>query len=242
LSGATCPLNVLPNIKQVEEEHIMPKICKVKGCNKASKALGFCTKHWQRYKRTGNPVACRIVHNLDGEIWKDFLIETTKYAVSNFGRVKRCQQTICHKNKTGKMIKYVFEEKLLTLTVLGNGYLRIEKHLKTGRSVTKLVHRIVAEAFIPNPDNKPEVNHKNGNKQDNRVTNLEWVTKSENQIHKVYKLHKSKFIPVECIETGERFMAISEAARKHNRTEPSILRAVHNQCYTSAGYHWRPLR
>lgn len=220
----------------------MSKICKVEGCNRASRALCFCDKHWQRYKRTGSPVARKTVHNLDGEIWKDFLIETTKYAVSNFGRVKRCQQTICHKNKTGKMVKYVLEEKLLVLAVLGNGYLRIEKHLKTGGNATKLVHRLVAEAFIPNPDSKPEVNHKNGDKQDNRVANLEWVTASENQIHKVYKLHKSKIVPVECVETGERFMAIRAAARKYNRTGPSILRAVRNQNYTSAGYHWRPLR
>lgn len=220
----------------------MPNFCSVEGCNKAHKALGFCEKHWQRYKRTGNPIACRTVHNLDGEIWKDFSIETTRYAVSNLGRIKRCQQEIYHKDKTGKMVEYVFGEKLLTLTIMANGYLRIEKHLKTGRSVSKFVHRIVAEAFIPNPCNKPEVNHKNGNKQDNRVVNLEWVTKSENQRHKIYELHKSKLVPIECIETGEKFIAISEAAKKYNRTGPSILRAVYNQNYTSAGYHWRPLR
>ena len=63
-----------------------------------------------------------------------------------------------------------------------NGYIRV--HCSNGSVVTKkLVHRMVAEAFIPNPENKPCVNHKNGDKTDNRVSNLEWVTHSENHLH-----------------------------------------------------------
>ena len=63
-----------------------------------------------------------------------------------------------------------------------NGYKRVHVS-KNGKSKRLLVHRIVATAFIPNPDNLPEVNHKDGNKQNNNVSNLEWVTASENQKH-----------------------------------------------------------
>lgn len=54
---------------------------------------------------------------------------------------------------------------------------------KNGKTITKKVHRLIASAFIPNPNNKPQINHINGIKTDNSVKNLEWVTQSENQLH-----------------------------------------------------------
>lgn len=64
-----------------------------------------------------------------------------------------------------------------------NGYAHIILK-KDGKSTTKTIHRLVAETFIPNPENKREVNHLNGIKNDNRVENLAWATKSENELHK----------------------------------------------------------
>jgi hypothetical protein len=66
-------------------------------------------------------------------------------------------------------------------------YARYERVIlrKEGKSYGKLVHRLVAETFIPNPLNKPEVNHKNGNRKDNRVDNLEWSTRIENSHHAI---------------------------------------------------------
>lgn len=67
-------------------------------------------------------------------------------------------------------------------TLMDNGYLYASFYDKP-RKQQKGLHRVVAEAFIPNPENKREVNHKNGDKTDNRVENLEWVTPKENQQH-----------------------------------------------------------
>ena len=81
-------------------------------------------------------------------------------------------------------------QKWLTIFVDRNGYCRVK--LIIGKTHGKLysVHRLVATAFIANPDNKPDVNHKDGNKSNNDVDNLEWVTKSENVIHAIN--HKLK--------------------------------------------------
>ena len=62
-----------------------------------------------------------------------------------------------------------------------NGYRRVQLYITKTEGIHALVHRLVAQAFIPNPENKPEVNHKNNNKDDNRVENLEWVFHNENQ-------------------------------------------------------------
>lgn len=104
--------------------------------------------------------------NLDGEIWRDIAGYEGDYQVSTFGRIKSF--------KNGK-------EKILKPTISGD-YIRIEL-CKSGVQKQFSVHRLVAEAFIPNPKGKPCINQLDGNKFNNTVENFEWVTHSENIKH-----------------------------------------------------------
>ena len=100
------------------------------------------------------------------------------YQVSNLGRVRSLDRFITRKNSNDKVIK----GKILTPTLHKKGYYYVRLGSK-GHQKHFYIHRLVATAFISNPDNKPQVNHINGNKADNNVCNLEWVTALENMAH-----------------------------------------------------------
>lgn len=116
-----------------------------------------------------------------------------------------------------------------------------------GKSKHFHIHRLVAEAFIPNLENKPQVNHKNGIKTDNRVENLEWCSVSENIFHAFRVLHRksSTMRPVQCIETGKKYKTITEAAKDYNITPGTLCSALANRVVkgytitTAAGKHWK---
>ena len=109
------------------------------------------------------------------EIWKDIEGYEGIYQVSNFGRAKSLGRVIDTKNGRTTV-------KGVIMSPCGKPYLFVYLN-KNHKSKYHAVHRLVAQAFIPNLENKPQVNHIDGNKTNNAVSNLEWVTQSENMLH-----------------------------------------------------------
>ena len=107
------------------------------------------------------------------EIWKP-IRESSNYLVSNLGNVKSLPRT----DRLNRLNKGC----ILKKSKDKDGYDMVNPRINNKNKTLK-VHRLVAQAFIPNPENKPQVNHKNGIKTDNRAENLEWVTHSENTRH-----------------------------------------------------------
>ena len=119
------------------------------------------------------------LENIEGEEWADIDFTNGAYQVSNMGRVKRTSKPMT--NSVG--VKFRFKERIIKLNTKKNqGYKLVCISLNNTKR-TYSVHRLVAKAFIPNPENKKEVNHKNGITSDNRASELEWVTRSENEKH-----------------------------------------------------------
>ena len=111
------------------------------------------------------------------EEWKDIKNYEGLYQVSNLGNVKSLER-----NKSNGKGLVKIDEKILTQNITNWGYCKVALYKNGARKYYK-VHRLVAEAFIPNPNNKEQINHIDGNKLNNNVNNLEWNTRIENMNH-----------------------------------------------------------
>lgn len=112
------------------------------------------------------------------EEWRAVVGYEGYYEISSIGRIRGVDRNITRKDG----VKAFVRGKILAPNKTQSGYLFVDLGMERKRHDFK-VHRLVATAFIPNPENKPEVNHINGIKTDNRLSNLEWVTHKENMIH-----------------------------------------------------------
>lgn len=158
------------------------------------------------------------------EIWKDIKDYEGLYQVSNLGRVKSFK----HK-----------KERILKLRFTGR-YYQAELY-KNESSKSYSVHKLVAEAFIPNPDNLPCINHKDEDKSNNCVDNLEWCTQYYN-IHYGTGLHRrivTQYKPVICIEKGICYPSQIEAGQQLGISHRHINDCCKGRRHTTGGYHWK---
>ena len=128
------------------------------------------------------------------EVWKDVVGYEGLYQVSNEGRVKKLAHTIYDTGKGGTKRVRHYPAKILKLILNAQGYYTVGLSInKKGK--THLVSRLVAQAFIPNPDNLPCVNHKDENSQNNYVDNLEWCTRAyNNQYGTIRERHRQMML------------------------------------------------
>lgn len=154
----------------------------------------------------------------DREVWKEIAGFESRYAVSSKGRVKNL--------KNGKILKNVIDP---------HGYLRI----KLGRGNMRRIHRLVAQAFIPNPLNLPQINHIDECKSNNNVENLEWVTPSQNQRHSAHKFScriNQYTLDGEFIKT---WGSSHEINRELGYYQCVIIYACKNKIKQAYGYRWQ---
>lgn len=175
------------------------------------------------------------------ETWKDVIGYEGLYQVSDLGNVKSL-------NYKGKG----YEQNLVTMVRKRDGYIEVGL-CKDGKNQKKKVHRLVAEAFLPNPNGFPQVNHKDENKANNSADNLEWCTNQYNINYSVglHPKRKSYYrkptrwtkrvrqIDIESGEVIREYSCIQEVGKVRNNTDTSsIIKCCCGKYKTAFGYYW----
>lgn len=163
------------------------------------------------------------------EVWKDIVGYEGLYQVSNNGRIKSLPR---HGTSN--------QEKILKQHTDSKGYKRLWL-CKEGVQKNHKVHRLVAMAFIPNPDNLPQVNHKDEDKQNNSASNLEWCDNRYNCIYNERNVKTGQKLSkkVRCLETDVVYNSVAEAARMTGLSHSNIVYCCQGKFKQIKGYHFK---
>ena len=178
------------------------------------------------------------------EIWKDIIGYEGQYQVSNFGNVRKIAPF------PRKMNCSVNNPYLLKKAKSSTGYVHVQL-VKCGESKTINVHKLVANAFVPNPENKPEINHIDADRSNNRSTNLEWVTHTENMVHAVKLFHvrtdimrshkRKKYTVLQYSTNGEfikEWNSVDEIVAEYGMLRCTIYACLNGVHKSAFGYLW----
>lgn len=177
--------------------------------------------------------------NDQNEQWKS-IPNFDNYEASNYGRIRSIDRDItqlrCKRQYTRKM-----KGRIIKPRIQNNGYLIVWLR-REGVTKAISVHRLVATTFLQSQNADFEINHKDGNKTNNAISNLEWVSRSENIKHSYKELNRPKNMrSVLCVETNIEYDSIQEAAIKTNTNSASIGHVLAGRNKTAGGYTWKRL-
>jgi len=172
-------------------------------------------------------------------MWKSIKGYEGYYEVSDDGRVRSLDRIVKNFGDYQRHLK----GKEMKLTMANNGYYVVNLRKKRSAKVFT-VHTLVAQAFIDNPNNYPTVNHKDGNKLNNRVDNLEWVSYGENNVHAiVHNLRRPRGVSVSQFDLFGNiiavFRSVTEASRQTGVSRESISLCVNHYTHSAGGYIWK---
>lgn len=181
------------------------------------------------------------------EEWRDIEGYEGIYQISDCGRVKSLERFVL----LGEGIRHIME-KFLRAKRKKNGYLFYCLYPGDGTVKSEYAHRLVAQAFIPNPLHKRDVNHIDGNKMNNCIDNLEWVTRSENQIHAYNVLNRTREHPVgwdnklakHIVQLNldgsfvKKWASSWDFQRHTGKTEANVRRCLKGKQKTAYGFRW----
>lgn len=165
------------------------------------------------------------------EIWKDVEGYEGTYEISNLGNIR----SLFYRNQLAKNKKIRYLK-----PYLNKGYFMITL-VKDNKRLLTSIHRLIAQAFIPNLKNRPCINHINGIKTDNRIENLEWVTHKANMKHAVYVLGKCNRFKTRKIICNDNmiFNSITEASKKLGIRYGSLYRVLDKKRNSVHGYTFK---